>query len=198
MMENAVKFDPGIGELVLDSNTFINDVYSNIIGLYSLQQKRNKFKLNVTKIYNILENNIAFYKGCLLWAYYIKNSNSDSPKDISGNPFLNMTSEQIEEYDFLIQVNFLENYFDSFERDTAYYCGKKTLIPEEWKKILSLYSDFLQLNKGFVQTRKTSDIVLPEAIEALKLDFPELSELFDKVIKNKDLSLFINNVKIVI
>ena len=196
-MENTVKFDPGIGEFVEDSNTYINNVYSNIINLYSPKQKSAKFKLYVSKIYNILLNNISFYQGCLLWAYYIKKSNNNSPKEITGNPFLNYAKEQLAEYDFLMQVNFLENYFDSFERDSAYYCGKKMIIPDEWKKILALYSDFLQLNNGFVSTKSTSDLVLPKSIDGLNLDLNQIKELFNNVLKQRDLSLFLN-VKIVI
>lgn len=193
-MTNTVKFDPGIGELVLDFNNYINDVYSKLMNLYSPHQKRAHFKLYESKILNYIQNNIAFYMGCLLWAYYI--SNSDTPAKIEGNPFLNMTDEQKEEYDFALQVNFMENYFDSFERDTAYYTGKKTSIPDQWKKILSLYSEFLELNKGFVNTKITSDIKIPANIKNLNL--VQIKNLIDKVLKEKDLTLFLNNKNIAI
>ena len=119
-MVDTVKFDPGMGELVVDFNEFINGVYSQLMSFRTIHQKRARFKLYVNKIEKAMENNIAFYYGCLLWAYYLVKENQNSPKDIVGNVFLNMTQEQKDEYDYLIQVNFMENYFESFERDVNY------------------------------------------------------------------------------
>ena len=197
-MTDSVKFDPGIGELVIDFNNYINDIYSKLLNLHSIHQKKAHFKIYVNKIYNAIENNIAFYKGCLLWAYYIKCSNNLNPKEIDGNFFLNLTQEQKDEYDYMLQVNFLENYFDSFERDTAYYLGKKMVIPDSWRKILSLYSDFLSKNNGFVNTKLTSDIILPDEISELKYDLSAVNMLIEKAINLKDLSLFLKDEKIVI
>ncbi len=190
-MVDTVKFDPGIGELVVDFNEYINGVYSQLMSFSTINQKRARFKLYVNKIEQNIENNIAFYCGCLLWAYYIVNENKKSPKDIIGNAFLNMKDEEKEEYDYLIQVNFLENYFDSFERDVLYYTGQKKLIPENWKKILELYSEFLKLNNGFVNTKSTSDIKLPEQLS--KIDIKEdINNLINKAISEKSLTSLLN------
>ncbi len=196
-MADNVKFDPGIGELVVDFNDYINEVYSQLMSFRTIHQKRARFKLCAAKIKNYMKNNIAFYYGCLLWAYYIYNQNIDSPKDITGNTFLNLTEEQKQEYDFMIQVNFMENYFDSYERDMLYYTGQKITIEESWKNILSLYSEFLELNNGFVNTKMTSDIVLPEKLKMLKISDDVLS-LIEKSIKEKDLNLLLDAQKIVI
>ena len=147
-MSDKVKFDPGIGNLVIDFNNFINDVYSQLMSFRTIHQKRARFKLYSNKIITNMKNNIAFYLGCLLWAYHIKNVNTDSPKEIEGNIFLNLTEEEKNNYDYMIQVNFMENYFDSYERDFLYYTGQETKIPEEWKSILALYIEFLERNKG--------------------------------------------------
>ena len=110
-MVETVKFDPGMGELVVDFNEFVNSVYSQLMSFRTIHQKRARFKLYVSKIEKAMENNVAFYFGCLLWAYYIVNENKQAPKEIVGNVFLNMSKEDKEEYDYLIQVNFMENYF---------------------------------------------------------------------------------------
>ncbi len=187
-MQETVAFDPGIGNLILDFNTFINDIYSQLMNLHSVSQKRTRFKLYNNKIYSGIENNIAFYHGCLLWAYYIKKENEKAPKDIIGNVFLSLTPEQIKEYDYLIQVNFLENYFDSYERDTSYYIGKKVIIPDLWKKTLELYKNFLELNKGFVNTRKTDDIVLPDTLEN-RLFTQDIYSVISKAVNEKNLKI---------
>ena len=192
-MVDTVKFDPGIGEFVLDFNNFINDVYSQLMSLKTVHQKRARFKLYVTKIERYMKNNISFYLGCLIWAYII--SNEKESKEIVGNSFLNLTEEQKEDFDYMIQVNFLENYFECFERDTLYYNGKKQEIPSQWKEILSLYIEFLELNNGFLSTKMTNDIKLPEKIKNLgKID--ELNSTIEKAISEKNLEIILNTVKI--
>ena len=47
IMTDTVKFDPGIGALTYNFNEYINDIYSNIMNLHSLNQKRMKFKLSL-------------------------------------------------------------------------------------------------------------------------------------------------------
>ncbi len=190
-MEEKVKFDPGIGNLFIDFNDYINNLYSSLMMLRTIHQKRIKFKLNSQKIYKYMENNIAFYLGCLLWAYYIKENNIKSPKEIEGNVFLNMTDEQKEKYDYLLQVNFLENYFDSFERDTLYYAGKKINIPERWKNILKIYSDFLSLNNGFTDTKTTENIVIPDSLKNIDSNI-DINSYIQKAIEQKNLEILMN------
>lgn len=186
-MVETVKFDPGMGDLVVDFNEFVNSVYSQLMSFRTIHQKRARFKLYVSKIEKAMENNIAFYFGCLLWAYYLVKENDKNPKEIVGNVFLNMTQEQKDDYDYLVQVNFMENYFESFERDVNYYTGQKKLIPNFWKEILNLYSEFLTLNSGFVDTKMTSDIKLPEKL--LKLDIKEdINNVIINAIENKSLN----------
>ncbi|MBQ9246316.1 hypothetical protein IJ182_08630 [bacterium] len=197
-MAETVKFDPGMGEFVIDFNNYVNDVYSNLLNLHSPHQKRAQFKLYSSKIYSYIQNNIAFYFGCLLWGYYLYFSNQKEPKEIVGNSFLYMTKEEQQEYDFLLQVNFMMNYFDSFERDTGYYLGKKIIISEQWKKILTFYTDFLNLNNGFLNTKLTSDIIIPNEIKAKDIDLTYIHSLIEDSIKNKDLSLLLKQEKIVI
>ena len=185
-MAETVKFDPGMGELVLNFNEFINDVYSQLMTLRTVHQKRARFKLYTSKIERYMKNNISFYLGCLLWAYYIVKSNEKNSKEIVGNVFLHMSEEEKENYDYMIQVNFLENYFESYERDVLYYTGKKFEIPQQWKTILALYSEFLNLNSGFVNTKTTKDIKLPELLNNLKIK-EDISFAINSAITNKSL-----------
>ena len=188
-MVDTVKFDPGIGELVIDFNEYVNSVYSQLMHFKNMTQKRARFKLHADKIEKYMEVNIAFYYGCLMWAYHIVSENKNAPKELEGNVFLNMPEEQKAEYDFLIQVNFMENYFDSFERDFAYYTGQKKVISQKWRDILEVYSEFLTLNDGFVNVKMTSDIKLPERIKNINVD---VKSLIDKAIEQQSLSLLLD------
>lgn len=190
-MSDTVEFDPGIGNLVIDFNDFINNVYSQIMSFKTINQKRIRFKLYSDKIYKYMENNISFYLGCLLWAYHIVKSNENNPKELKGNVFLNLTEEQKKEYDYLIQVSFLDNYFENFERDTLYYTGKKKPIPEIWKKILTTYTEFLDLNKGFVNTKTTNDIVLPENLKNAEIKI-DINNLIQQAIEKENLEILLS------
>ena len=196
-MSDKVKFDPGIGNLVIDFNNFINDVYSQLMSFRTIHQKRARFKLYSNKIITNMKNNIAFYLGCLLWAYHIKNVNADNPKEIEGNIFLNLTEEEKNNYDYMIQVNFMENYFDSYERDFLYYTGQETKIPEEWKSILALYIEFLEKNKGFINTKTTEDIILPDLLSNKKIS-EDINTIIQDTIEKKDLNLLLNMANIVL
>lgn len=190
-MTDSVKFDPGIGELVINFNEFINNLYSQLMMIKSISQKRVRFKLHSEKIRKNIENNIAFYIGCLLWAYYIVNQNINSPKEITGNAFLYLTDEQIKNYDYLIQVNFLENYLDNYQRDVLYYTGQNIEIPQLWNSVLTMYTEFLELNNGFVKTKMTSDIVLPTKLKNTVFDF-DIKEKIEEAIQKQDLSILIS------
>ncbi len=196
-MSDKVKFDPGIGNFVIDFNNFINDVYSQLMSFRTIHQKRARFKLYSNKIITNMKNNIAFYLGCLLWAYHIKNVNADNPKEIEGNIFLNLTEEEKNNYDYMIQVNFMENYFDSYERDFLYYTGQETKIPEEWKSILALYIEFLERNKGFINTKTTEDIILPDLLSNKKIS-EDINTIIQDTIEKKDLNLLLNMANIVL
>ena len=191
MINETVKFDPGIGNLVLDLNDFVNNVYSQLMSFQTIHQKRARFKLYTVKIQKYIKNNIAFYLGCLLWAYYIYKNNMNSPKDIEGNIFLNMENEEKEKYDYMMQINFIENYIDCYERDTLYYTGKKFEIPIIWKNIVKLYKKFLDLNKGFVNTKTTKDIKLPEKLKDASINI-YIKSVIEEAIEKKDLEILMN------
>ena len=55
-MVETVKFDPGMGELVVDFNEFVNSVYSQLMSFRTIHQKRARFKLYVSKIEKAMEN----------------------------------------------------------------------------------------------------------------------------------------------
>ena len=97
----------------------------------------------------------------------------------------------------MTQVNFMENYFDSYERDFLYYTGQETKIPEIWKQILSLYIEFLEKNKGFMKTRTTDDIILPDSLNNKQIS-EDINGIIKEVIDKKDLNLLLNMVDIVL
>ena len=190
-MNETIAFDPGIGELVFDFYDFINKVYSQLNLSHTIHVKKAKFKLYSGKIYKYMRNNIAFYMGCLLWAVYLSKENNNPPKIITGNVFSALTKEQIENYDFLQQINFLESYFDKYSKDILFYTGQKIQIPYEWIEIIKLYKEFITVNNGFISTKTTADLILPEKLKNTKFSF-NIKSIIDEVINKKDLEILLN------
>lgn len=190
MSNNSVKFDPGIGNLVIDLFDFAQYFYSQLLQIRSKYEQNTFFYSNSLKIKKYMKNNISFYWGCLLWAYYIHNENINSPKEIEDNVFLNLTEEQLAEYDYLNQVKFLEEFFVQFEKDVFKYTKKKYEIPSKWKKILLLYSEFLTLNEGFINTKTTADLKLPREIQDLNVDI-DINSTIKNAINNNNLDLLL-------
>ena len=191
-MTQTVLFDPGIGELVTDFNEYINDVYSKLRCLKTPHQKRTNFKIYFPKIKKAIENNVAFYFGCLIWAYIIKKDNIE--KEILGNVFVEMPAEMIEEYDYLIQVNFIEQYLETLKKDYKFFTSQNFEIPTLWIDVLSAYKEFLTLNKGFVGIKTTKDLQLPSFILEHKFE-EEIEELLQKTISEKNLNILLENIK---
>ncbi len=167
---NSVLFDPGYAQHTTILSLSLEYIYAGINQFKNLGQRKMKFKMMYPQITQIVDNNVGFCLGSLLWASYIK-SLGDSIQ-IEGNPCIGGTydeAETVEEADYSIE------YFTQLKKDVKYYLGKDYQINQIYITILELYKEFLTLNKGFVDTKETKDVILPE-----KLTIPN-SENADKI-----------------
>ncbi len=168
----SVKFDPGYAKYITILSISLNFIYKKINSIKNFNQKKMQFKMNYKNILHIVDNNVGFCLGSLLWAVYIKSSEEAK---IEGNPCLGDTfnkDECVEEIDFSIK------FFDQLKKDAKYYLNQNYEINPIYIKILNLYREFLLLNANFVNTKTTSDLLLPE-----KIKFPSDDDL--KTIKSK-------------
>ena len=78
------------------------------------------------------------------------------------------------------------DFINFFPKDIKYYLGKNYSFDENIIKLLNVYEEFLTLNKGFTESEKNTDIVLPERVKTEKA--LEYKELIEKVLETKDLS----------
>lgn len=161
MSESEAKFDPGFAELVVPFEPNISACNEVIGQIKSFHQKKFKFQMLYPQMLKLIENNVAFYFGCLLWAYYLLNNYKSDPTEITGNTFLDLDNKAFEEYDMAYDVNYLANYLPKFENDTKYFLGKQVEISQKWKMILEQYKEFVALNNGFRNVKMTSDIIIP-------------------------------------
>ena len=63
------------------------------------------------------------------------------------------------------KVNYIIEFIKHFNKDTKYYLNIPFEYPEEKMNILEIYKDFARLNKGFVDSKTSDDIKLPNQLK---------------------------------
>lgn len=87
--------------------------------------------------------------------------------------------------DTLSEVEFIEEYIEQLKKDVKYYTGQNFSIDTESLNILAAYREFLKANKGFVETKTTDDIKLPQSLKTpSEKELAEILEGIEKVIDN--------------
>mgnify|MGYP004537875419 FL=1 len=175
-MTKTVAFDPGYAKNI---SSFINNIeyiYAEINKFKNLGQKKFKFKTYYPQILALIEQNIAFYLGCLLWATYVS---SQKGCKLTGNNCLGLEyNEDIE----LEEVNYIIEFIKHFNKDTKYYLNIPFEIESYKMNILETYKDFARLNKGFVDSKTSDDIKLPNQLKTP--DENGIQTIFDTITKD--------------
>ncbi len=156
---NSVLFDPGYAQHTTILSISAEYIYASINQFKNLGQKKMKFKMYYPQIKRMVDNNVGFCLGSLLWAVYIK---SLGDLQIEGNPCLGSTydkDETVEEADYSIE------FFEKLKKDAKYYLGENYEINPLSIKILELYKEFITLNCGFTGTKTTADVKLPQGFK---------------------------------
>lgn len=160
-LEDGVQFDPGFVAHISAIIPNIEYVYGTINKFRNFGQKKNQFKMFYPKIKTLVEDYIAFYLGCILWA--------DAIKTLDNKPVLNnfCCGGEYKEAETVSEVDFVYSYLAQFKKDVKYYLGKDYEIDEKFWKILEAYKDFLTENKGFTELKTTDDVKLPKEVKQL-------------------------------
>lgn len=161
LTEKGVKFDPGYGVCLGQGISNLDYVFSAFGSIPSPKQRKMQFMRLFPQIVSTVEQDVAFYLGCLLWASCIKTVPC-SP--IINNPCLGANTEDnsTEQIDFMIEL-----VSNKLNRDAKYYINKTYTAPESYVKILAAYKEFLVGNNGFVETKNTDDVFLPSSVKKL-------------------------------
>lgn len=172
-MANTVAFDPGYGQYL---TSFINNLeymYAEVGKFKNLGQKKFKFKTFYPQILTLIEQNTAFYLGCMLWASYV---NAQKGAELTGNHCLGQEyNEELE----LMEVNFMIAFINNFNKDTKYYLNLGYEFPKEKMEILEIYTEFAKLNRGFVDSKTSDDIKLPAKLK--KVDADGIKTIYDTI-----------------
>lgn len=173
LKEKTYLFDPGYAQHTTILSINLDYIYLNLGQYKNLGQKKMQFKMVYQNILKMVNSNVGFCLGCLLWAAYLK---SQGNVKIEGNPCLGGTydeAETVEEADYSIE------YYERLKKDAKYYLGLDYEINSLHVKILELYKEFLILNMGFVSTRTSEDIQLPTQIDIPSSQ--DAQKIYDKI-----------------
>ena len=191
MLEKPL-FDPGFAPFVLPFYENIEAIIQLMTSIKNPKQRKFKFQMLQPQIIKLVENNISFYHGCIMWAKILKENMPDL--EIINNPFadINLEDKNITQDDITAEIDYLINYFDRYKKDTKFYLSKELALPEKALEIATTYKDFLLLNKSFVNTKKTNDIILPANIDKVILNSNEDNKiLIENSLTNKNLSILL-------
>ena len=188
-----VPFDPGIGKHVNCFSQDIQYLMSQVLAAKSPNQRKFKFQLIYPKILASFEKITGFYCGCLLWAFYIKNSKNCEEKEITGNNFYGQDFENNDKFDFLYEINFLIDYFDKFHKDVKFFLNKPIKLDEIWHEIAIIYKNFLEINNNFVKIKTTNDLKIPQEFNP-NISLEIIKKLFDEITINGKLEQFIEAI----
>lgn len=177
MSETAIQtipFDPGYAQHTTILSISAEYIYAGINQFKNFGQKKMKFKMMYPQITRMVDNNVGFCLGSLLWAVYIKSLGNNI--EIQGNPCIGGTydkDETVEEADYSIE------FFEKLKKDTKYYLGTDYNINPVHIKILNIYKEFLTINFGFVNTKTTNDVKLPEELNIP--DEENIEKIYNKI-----------------
>lgn len=176
-------FDPGYGRHLVSLVFSLEDIYSDINRYKNLKQKQFCFRQYYSGIIKLLNQNIEFYLGCLLWAVYLK---SQPEGDIVGNHCL---GKEYDEEKSLVELLFLIKFLLTFNKDTKYYMNQEFKYSQEDLEMLNIYKEFAELNEGFVHTEKNTDLKLPPAVKTpTESELKQIKETIDTVVTTGEFS----------
>lgn len=182
-MSEDLEFDPGFAPFILAFRGTVEYLYLDINKFKNLSQRKMKFRQYYKKFLELFYNNLGFYVGCLMWAAYIK---TQPEQEILNNPCLGGVYSEDENTS---DVDFMIRFLELFPKDMKYFLGENYEINPQDMEILEMYKEFLTINKGFVNSKTNSDILLPQG---MKTDNAEsFKDKIEEIIKGEDLSKFV-------
>ena len=177
---SGLEFDLGFAPFILAFRGTVEYLYMDINRFKNLSQKKMKFRQYYKKMLDMFNNNLGFYVGCLMWAAYIK---TQPEQEILNN---NCLGQEYNEEENISDTEFMIKFLELLPKDVKYFLGQNYEINQADMKILELYKEFLILNKGFVNSKNNTDIVLPNGVKTEGAE--GFKDKIMEVIKSEDLS----------
>lgn len=193
--EKGAPFDPGYAPYLIPFLPAVQVAKAELAGMKNFGQKKLRFKILNKVTQKALLSTLGFWVGCILWGGFIKYKFQSMPKEITGNSFIGLSKEDIEEFEYSGEFEAIIDYLDNYAKDMKYYTGVSGKLPDVYRTIVEEYKQFIQLNDNFLNAKTTQDIKVPPKFEFLaQYSEQNLDELYSQimqVIESKDLSEFL-------
>ena len=186
----GIEFDPGFAPYILTFAPTIDYLYMDINKFKNFSQKKVKFMQYHKKMLQILENNIGFYVGCLMWAAYIK---TEPKQKILSNPCF---EQEYKEEENTSETQYMLKFLELFPKDMKYFLGQNFLFNENYARLVEIYEEFLTMNEGFVRAEFNTDIQLPICVKTTNATTFKIE--IQKILETKDLSKLIEFIPTII
>lgn len=187
---DGIEFDPGFAPYILAFQGSVEYLYMDINRFKNLSQKKLKFMQYYKKMIEILNNNLGFYVGCLMWALYIK---TQPKQKLLSNHCLGL---EYDEEANISETKFILQFMEKFPKDIKYYLGQDYQFNENLINLVKIYEEFLIINKGFVNSENNTDIELPTSIKTEEAE--NHKTLIEKVLETKNLSKLLEYLPIIL
>ena len=86
----------------------------------------------------------------------------------------------------ITETELMMRFSQLFPKDMKYFLGQNFAFDEKVLNLLKVYQEFLDINKGFTETKYNDDILLPEAVKTENAE--GYKAIIDDVLKTEDLS----------
>lgn len=189
-MTKGLEFDPGFAPHILVFQGTVEYLYLDINKFKNLSQKKIKFRQYYKKILDVFYNNLGFYIGCLMWAAYIK---AQPEQEILNN---HCFGTKYDEEQNTAETDYMLKFVELFPKDMKYFLGENFTFEPWINKVLDLYRDFLVINKGFVSSKMSTDIELPQGLKTEEAE--KFNTIIEEVLKSGDLSKLIEQKDLIL
>lgn len=115
-----------------------------------------------------------------MWAAYIK---EQPEQEILNNHCL---GKEYSEKENTAETEFMIKFLELFPKDMKYFLAENFQFESGVKEILDMYKEFLTINKGFVESKNNTDILLPQGLIIKNAE--TFKGKIDEVLKSEDLS----------
>lgn len=183
IVAKGLEFDPGFGPYLYAFHGSVEYLYMEINRFKNFSQRKMKFRQYYPKLLELFNNNLGFYVGCLMWGAYV---NNQEEQELLNNHCLN---QEYDEKGNTAEVDFMIKFLELLPKDVKYFLGETYTINDDDMKIMNLYKEFLTINKGFVNSKTTKDILVPKDLKSDNL--AEFKTKIDEVIATKNLANFL-------
>ena len=186
---SGLEFDPGFAPYIMAFQGTVEYLYTDINKFRNLSQKKIKFRQYYKKILEILNNNLGFYIGCLMWAAYIK---TQEKQEIINN---NALGTEFNETKDTSEIDFTIRFIELFPKDMKYFLSQDFAFEPWIIKLLEIYKEFLIINEGFVNSQFNTDIKIPVSVKIENAENYKAD--IEKVIQAGDLSKLLDYKSII-